>query len=196
MLGRLGRSPSDQAAWEAFVDRYGPKIYKWCLHWRLQEADAEDVTQSVLLKLANKLAYFSYDPSKSFRAWLKTITRHALSDYLASQKDGTLGSGDTQSIQMLASVEARDDLSSRLEQEFDHELLDEAMSRVRLRIDPEKWEVFRLLAIENLSGVDVAKRVNMKLATVYVVRSKVQKLLQEEIQKLEASHAPNVRDEQ
>ena len=26
----LGHRPSDQAAWEEFVDRYGGKIYSWC----------------------------------------------------------------------------------------------------------------------------------------------------------------------
>ena len=61
LLGRLGRSPTDQEAWAAFVDRYGPKIYAWCLHWRLQEADAQDVTQAVLLKLARTMARFTYD---------------------------------------------------------------------------------------------------------------------------------------
>ncbi len=190
LLGRLGRSPTDQAAWEAFVDRYGPKIYAWCQHWRLQKADAEDVTQNVLLKLAHKLAHFSYDPSKSFRAWLKTITRHAWSDFLASQKSAAQGTGDSQAVQMLASVEARDDLATRLEREFDNELLNEATARVQLRVTPEKWEVFRLLAVEGLSGAEVAQRVHMKLATVYVVRGKVQKLLQEEIQILESAHAP------
>src|SRR5438067_9189575 len=93
LLGRLGRCPTDQAAWNAFVDRYGPKIYAWCLHWRLQKADAEDVTQNVLLKLSHTLVGFTYDPSKSFRAWLKTITRHALSDFLDSRKPGTQGTG-------------------------------------------------------------------------------------------------------
>jgi hypothetical protein len=44
-LGRLGSSPTDPAAWEAFVDRHGPKICAWCRHWKLQPADAEDVTQ-------------------------------------------------------------------------------------------------------------------------------------------------------
>jgi len=38
MLLRLGQNPSDQAAWEEFVDRYGEKIYSWCRAWQLQGA--------------------------------------------------------------------------------------------------------------------------------------------------------------
>jgi RNA polymerase sigma-70 factor (ECF subfamily) len=189
LLGRLGRSPTDQAAWEAFVDRYGPKIYAWCLHWKLQKADAEDITQTVLLKLARTIATFSYDPSKSFRAWLKTVTRNAWVDLQEARKPGTQGTGDSQALTALASVEARADLASRLEQEFDQEMLEEASLRVQLRVTPEKWQVFRMLALEGLSGEEVARRVNMKVATVYVVRSKVQKLLQEEIRNLETAHA-------
>ena len=29
LLLRLGQRPSDQAAWEEFVDRYGGMIYSW-----------------------------------------------------------------------------------------------------------------------------------------------------------------------
>ena len=45
LLGRLRQGATDQAAWDAFVERYGRKIYGWCRHWQLQQADAEDVTQ-------------------------------------------------------------------------------------------------------------------------------------------------------
>ena len=61
LLARL-RSPSDQAAWDQFVERYSPRIYGWCRRWNLQEADAQDVTQDVLLRLADKMRTFAYDP--------------------------------------------------------------------------------------------------------------------------------------
>src|SRR5262249_4514938 len=71
LLARLRQVPADQAAWAQFTQRYGRKIYAWCRRWNLQEADAEDLTQNVLLKLAEKMQTFVYDPEKSFRAWLK-----------------------------------------------------------------------------------------------------------------------------
>jgi hypothetical protein len=36
-------NPADPQRWEAFVERYGPKIYGWCRQRGLQEADAQDV---------------------------------------------------------------------------------------------------------------------------------------------------------
>src|SRR5215216_2109392 len=81
LLARLRQLPADEAAWGEFTERYARKIYGWCRGWKLQEADAHDVTQTVLLKLAEKMQSFVYDPTRSFRAWLKTVTRHAWSDF-------------------------------------------------------------------------------------------------------------------
>ena len=44
-----------QAAWQEFARRYEPRLLGWCKHWRLQEADVRDVTQTVLLQLMTKL---------------------------------------------------------------------------------------------------------------------------------------------
>ncbi len=185
LLGRLRDGPKDEAAWNDFVNRYGRQIYRWCRQWNLQEADAEDVTQTVLLKLSEKMRDFEYDPKGSFRAWLKTVAHHAWSKFVAGRQRGGLGSGDTQVGELLDSVAARDDLVAKLEEEFDRELLEMASERVRQRVEPRTWDAFRLLALEGLSGAETAERLGMKVATVFVARSKVQKMLQEEIRKLE-----------
>ena len=80
LLGRLGADPKDAAAWSEFVRRYGRKILLWCQQWNLQPADAEDVTQNVLLLVARQMSSFRYDPQRSFRAWLKTIAHAAWCD--------------------------------------------------------------------------------------------------------------------
>ena len=185
LLGRLRRDPTNQAAWGEFVEHYGRKIYGWCRKWNLQEADAQDVTQNVLLKLAQKLREFTYDPSRSFRAWLKTLTHHAWSDFVESRQRPGLGSGDSQVGSLLGSIEAREDLVKHLEAEFDRELLEEAMQRVRLRVAPQTWQAFTLTAIEGCSGAEAAERIPMQVAQVFVAKRRVQKMLQEEVAKLE-----------
>jgi RNA polymerase sigma factor (sigma-70 family) len=185
LLGRLRLDPNNQTAWGEFVEHYGGKIYTWCRKWNLQEADAQDVTQNVLLKLAQKLREFSYDPTRSFRAWLKTLTRHALSDYLESQHRPGLGSGDSNVAGMLHSVEAREDLVKHLEAEFDREVFEEAMARVRLRVAPQTWSAFTLTALNGLSGSEAASRIPMQVAQVFVAKRRVQKMLQAEIAKLD-----------
>ena len=185
LLGRLRRDPHNPSAWDEFVEHYGSKMYAWCRKWGLQEADARDVTQNVLLKLAHKMKDFAYDPSRSFRAWLKTLTRNALSDFVEGRSRAGRGSGDSAVGRMLDSVAARADLEQHLEEEFDRELLDEAMTRVRLRVAPQTWEAFRLTALEGLSGAEAAARIPMQVAQVFVAKRRVHKMLQEEVSRLE-----------
>jgi RNA polymerase sigma-70 factor (ECF subfamily) len=185
LLGRLGRDPNDAAAWGEFVRRYGPKVHQWCRRWQLQEADAEDVTQNVLVEVARQMKKFTYDPARSFRGWLKTVTHGAWCDWLSAQQRPGRGSGDSGTLGVLATVEARDDLARRLQEQYDLELLDEAAARVRLRVAPQTWEAFRLLTFEDLSGPDAAARLGVNLSNVYVARSRVQKLIQEELARLE-----------
>src|SRR5262245_56535808 len=185
LLARLRQDPTDQAAWDVFVERYGRHIYRWCRRWKLQDADAEDVTQEILAKLARKLRDFCYDPSRSFRSWLKTVSHHAWRNYLESRR-GRAAAGDSQTRELTLTLEARRDLIQELEEAFDHELLDAAKVRVRLRVAPHTWEAFRLVALEGVPAAEVAAEVHMQVAMVYVAKSKVQKMLQEEIRKLEA----------
>lgn len=185
LLGRLRRFPADQTAWSLFVDRYGRKILAWCRQWNLQDADAEDVTQSVLLKLADKMKSFEYDAARSFRAWLKTVAWHVLSDYCDSRKAVAVG-GD-QTVELLGNLEAREDLVQRLDEEFDRETFEEAASRVKSRVTPKTWEAFERTAVQGQSGLEAGAALGMKVATVFVARSKVQKMLQEEVQRLEGS---------
>jgi RNA polymerase sigma-70 factor (ECF subfamily) len=185
LLGRLRRDPTDQRAWAEFVDHYGGKVLHWCRAWGLQDADAADVTQAVLLQLAVTMRDFTYDPGKSFRAWLKTVARHALSAFLSRRARPGRGSGETQVHEQLCSVAARDDLLARLEEGFDLELLNEAARRVRLRVEPRTWEAFKLTARDGLSGAEAAARVCMQVSQVYVARRRVQQMLQEEVRQLE-----------
>jgi RNA polymerase sigma-70 factor (ECF subfamily) len=184
LLARLRTDPNDQAAWAAFVDRYGPQIYAWCRHWKLQEADAQDVAQNVLVKLARVLPGFVYDANRSFRGWLRTLTHHAWSDFIAEQQQGVRGAGDTRVLDLLQTVQARDDLILRLESAFDRELMERAMELTRVRVEPHTWEAFRLTALEGLAASEAAAQLGMRVGTVYQARSSVQKLLRETLAEL------------
>jgi RNA polymerase sigma factor (sigma-70 family) len=185
LLFRVSHDPTDPRAWAEFVTHYGRKIHEWCRAWGLQDADAWDVTQIVLLNLAARMREFRYDPDRSFRAWLKTLTRHAWINYRTSEARHCRASGDSAIMDQLAKVEAREDLVQRLSYAFDQELFQVAAARIRLRVEPHTWEAFRLLAVENWSGADVARHLGIKVATAFVARSKVMRMLRGEVAKLE-----------
>lgn len=183
LLERIQVNPDDPEAWRLFVERYQPRIRRWCVAWGLQDSDADDVAQDVLVKLFAALRKFRYDPDRSFRAWLKTVTQHAWCDFLAARRRDP-GHKAGSISQIADSAEAQSDLERHLEEAFDRELLELAMHRIRERVKPATWDAFRLTAIDGLSGADTAHALGMAVAHVFVAKHRVQKMLQEEVRAL------------
>ena len=182
---RLRREPTDQRAWDEFAQRYERLICAWCRQWGLQAADADDVSQNVLLKLAHHLRSFVYDPGRRFRGFLRTVAHNACMDYLDGARRTVAASADSGIHAVLESVPARDDLAARLEQAFDLERFELAQARVRQRVESHTWEAFRLTALEGRSGAEAAGVLRMQVGTVFKAKSKVQQMLREEIDRLE-----------
>lgn len=188
LLARLQHTSVDQAAWAEFVERYGHRIHVWCLRWGLQEADAQDVSQTVLLKVLGAMQHFRYDPSQKFRAWLKTITHHAWQDLVRSRRevvDGGLAAGESDALQTLR---ARDDLGEQFEAAYEQELMEFALLRVRPRVQPTTWDAFRLTALEGHSGAQVSAQLGIAVTSVYKAKSNVLKMLECDIQYMEGGN--------
>lgn len=183
LVGRLRAVPADQDAWRDFVGIYGVHILHWARNWGLQDADAEDVTQATLLRLAKTMRDFAYDPSLSFRGWLRTLAHHAWQDLARVKRPILLGSADGENSLLERAGDSG--LATALESAFDEELLRKAMASVRLRVEPKTWDAFRLAALEQCPGAEVAAKLGMRLTSVYKARSNVQKMLQEEVRLLE-----------
>ena len=187
LLARLSDPTVDQASWAEFVRRYGPMVYRWCQHWQLQEADAQDVTQTVLVRMVVRLRDFEYDPGRSFRAYLRTVAGFAWRDLIQERRRAGVGSGDTAHRELLGEIAARDDLARRLDEEFDRELLEAATARVQARVEPNTWEAFRLTAHEGLAGAEAAERLGVGVYAVFKAKSRVQQMLRDEVAALEAA---------
>ena len=63
----------DRQAWGGLVDRYAPLIWSICRRYRLSDADAEDVGQTVWLRLLDQLDNLR-EPA-ALPGWLVTTTR-------------------------------------------------------------------------------------------------------------------------
>jgi RNA polymerase sigma-70 factor (ECF subfamily) len=186
LLARLG-SIDDPEAWSRFVVLYGPHVIRWCRNYGLQEADAQDVAQDVLLRLSKQLSRFQYDPSKSFRGWLRTVVHSAWISWVKRQRPWEQGSGMSEALRPLQEIPARDDLLARIEAQYDRELFEIAVARVRDRVEPRTWEMFRLLAFDGEKGEEVADRLGLAPNTPFAARNKVQRLIREEVEKLDPS---------
>ena len=185
------RQPDDREAWDEFVDRYAPRIFNWCRRYQLQDSDAADVTQDVLVKLVRSMRNFQYDPARgSFRGWLKTVTANAVRDTVASWRKAGRGSGDTAVGRVLATIEdeqAVQSLSQEMESCHQQELLVEAAGLVRSRVRPHTWQAYQLTAIEGRKAADAAAELGIAVSDVYVAKSRVLKLLRETVQQMTAA---------
>ena len=81
LLERLRESP-DNGAWQRLADLYLPLIHRWLNHHGLAGADADDLTQEILLTIVRGLPEFEHSGREgAFRAWLRMITVHRLRGY-------------------------------------------------------------------------------------------------------------------
>ena len=184
LLHRLRSDEQDQEAWQQFVDRYGARIYDWCLNRKLETADAQDVTQEILLRLASQMRTFEYDPKKSFRGWLRRVTENAIIDFFRSNKLDR-GKGGS-SLISLKNEPARVDLAAHLGEVFDLEMMDEAKSRVQKRVTEKRWLSWHLLTHTNLSGKEVAEKLGVSVGVAYANKSQIQKMIQAEIEAMDS----------
>ncbi|KKB10166.1 RNA polymerase sigma70 [Devosia chinhatensis] len=74
----------DPAAFERLIAEHYRFIYKTAFRWLGHRSDAEDVTQSVCMRLADAMVHF--DGRSKFTSWLYSVTLNAVRDLQRSQK--------------------------------------------------------------------------------------------------------------
>jgi RNA polymerase sigma-70 factor (ECF subfamily) len=187
LLKALCGPETDEAAWRIFYDRYQPLIAGWCARQRLQAADVEDVTQQVLQRVFTKIK--TYDSARGrFRGWLKTVVDNAVKDLLrgCGRRAAGQGSGDTEvqkKLEQLAGPGDVEDLAQTLEDAIDQDLqlAPELAARVKARVRaPHNWQAFWLTAIEGQPAKEVAEKLGMSIAAVYVAKKRVGDMLNAE----------------
>ncbi|HEY8504769.1 MAG TPA: sigma-70 family RNA polymerase sigma factor, partial [Gemmataceae bacterium] len=119
LLLRL-RDPDDRDAWGEFVDLYAPFVYGYARKRGLQDADAADLTQTVLRAVAGAVGRFDYSPARgSFRGWLFTIVRNKLRSFRAARDGFCRGSGDSATLALLEAQPAPDAEAEQWQREWE-----------------------------------------------------------------------------
>jgi RNA polymerase sigma-70 factor (ECF subfamily) len=181
------RDGHDQEAWRQFVQIYAPVVYGFARKRGLQDADAADVMQDVLRRVAGAAARLEYNPSRgSFRGWLYTVARNRIFTFLeAKQHDHGRASGGTDAHVRLESVSISEwDSARSWDDEYERNLLAVAMQHVQTEVQPATWQAFWQTAVEGKQAQAVGKAVGISAGAVYVARSRVLARLKEEVGRL------------
>jgi RNA polymerase sigma factor (sigma-70 family) len=191
LLSRL-RDWNDQASWKDFFDTYWRLIYGVARQAGLAEAEAQDVVQETILSVAKTMPQFHYDPAiGSFKGWLRQVTHRRIGDQLRKKQYQDHGRrlprerpmGTTTAEQLPDGSGAG--LEQAWEVEWQRNLTQAALARVRGRADPHQYQMFYLHLVKEIPASDVAHRLGVKTAEVYFAKYKISALMREEVRRLE-----------
>jgi RNA polymerase sigma-70 factor (ECF subfamily) len=169
LLERL-RQPGDREGWERFIKLYTPLFYYWARQAGVQ--DPADLIQDVFLVLIQELPMFQYDPSKSFRSWLRTILMNKVRKSLRRPPGVQLVSTD------LPGPDPREDLD---EAEYRQRLVARALELMQTDFQPATWKAFWECEINGRAAAEVARELGLSVGAVWVNKSRVLARLRQEL---------------
>jgi len=185
LLVRL-KDRADQAAWHEFAEIYQPLIYRLARQEGMQHADAEDLTQSVLLAVSKAVVRWEHDPRRArFRTWLNRVAHNAIINALTRGKPDR-GSGDAGLLALLDNLPGeKGPDSDLLRLEYRREVFRWAAGRIRDEFQPDTWRAFWLSAVDGRDVHEVARQLGKTAGSVYAARSRVVRRIRERVAQLD-----------
>lgn len=177
------RDPQDALAWSEFAEVYEPLVYRWARSMSMQDADAREATQEVMLRLARAVDMWKPDSQGSFRGWLYRVARNIMLRHLEGLRRHPKGSGDTAQVRMLHEMAASDEGSAVFDTEFRRHVFAWATQKIRPDFEPLTWDAFWSTFVEQQSISDVSEHLGCSKGAVYIARSRVMKRLRETVQR-------------
>lgn len=179
------REGRDEEAWSEFVQVYQPLVERIIQRHRLQYADAAEVTQEVLSRVAQSIQSWEADRERStFRGWLYRITRNLTIDFLRRRKrqDAKISlDQDVGQIQEMK-IDPSDADSIEFQAEFERQLFHWAAQQLKPSFKPVNWKAFWMTTVEGRPINEVAEELGIECGTIYVARSRIMARLSKLIQ--------------
>lgn len=184
LLLRLKKQGDDQS-WREFYGIYGRMIFGYALRYRLSHAEAEDIVQDVCIKMFRQILSFDYCPDQGhFRGWLKTVTKHAVIDFIR-RKSRRSGHMDQYTEHMeILNTEKVDESDLIWQHEWEKAVFNAALLRVYSRIGTQCRDAFHLFVIEGIPANEVAERLSIKANAIYACKHRILRMIREEVETL------------
>lgn len=174
LLDELCRSPDDES-WERLVSLYSPLLRSWLRRYDVQDSDADDLVQDVLMVVMKELPSFRHNKQPgAFRTWLRRIVVNRLRNFWRARGREAKGSGDTQVMQRINELEdERSQMSRVWDREHDQHLTRRLLDDIEPRFAENTRRAFRLLVLDGASADNVAAELGMSLNAVFTAKSRV-----------------------
>ncbi len=191
LLGRLTNWRDDQS-WADFFNTYWKLIYNFAIQRGLTHQEAEEVVQETVLAVAKSIPNFQYEPAKcAFKTWLLTVTRSKIANQFEkrARRPVTVHAEDdsrkTSLLDRVPDDQAQQQWEAAWDGEWEKNLMDAAIQRVKRRISIEQFQMFDFFVLKGWPARDVAKTLGVTIAHVYVAKHRISKLVKKEIGMLE-----------
>ncbi len=187
LLVRLADA-ADHEAWCRFAAIYRPLVYRIARRQGLQDADAQDLTQRVLLSVSSAIEGWQAQPKRAkFRTWLHTVARNAVIDQLRAANLVVGEGGTTAQLRLQENVDGSvSEGELELEREYQREVFRWAARGVREEFEEGTWLAFWLSAVEGKAIPAVADELSKSVGAIYVARSRVIQRLREKVMEYDA----------
>lgn len=187
LLLRL-RDPGDHEAWLEFVSLYQPVTYRVLRKTGLQDADALEVMQDLLLTVSRNIDRWQHGSEYgSFRGWLRRVTRNLVISWVRRQRRQP----PTLPAELDALLEQDCSTNTPETHEFDRELrrvlFQKASEQVRLEVRSQSWQAFWDVAVAGISVAETARKLGMTPGAVRVAKCRVLSRLSAVAQAMESS---------
>lgn len=186
LLSRL-KNWNDQGSWKEFFDTYWRLIYNTARKAGLSDAEAQDVVQETVISVYKNIPGFEYDPKRcSFKTWLLRLVHWRIVDQIRKRLPGL---EHAQSMEGMDPIEGLPDKSDEQlekiwQEEWESYLIDRGLATMKGRVNPKHFQVFHLVYVRQYTVAQVAKELGVTRTWVYLVKHRLSKMFENEIQKL------------
>lgn len=168
----------DPGALRTLVERAHPLVRRWALVQTGNAADADDLTQDVLVHMIRRLD--RYRARSAFTTWLYAVTRNSARDHLRTRARRERIRSDAR---WAAEGEAGDPpdpvAGSR------HSKFAETALRLFRELPERQREVFDLAELQGLTGPEIGERLGIAASTVRVNLLRARRALRERLLELD-----------
>lgn len=180
----------NREAWEEFVQIYRPVIYRMARRRGMQDQNAQDLAQEVLLRLAKSLPGWEPREGIRFRHWIRKVASNAIFTAFSNSKSELVLDGSV-AREMLDAVSDEATMESELTREYSREVYLRAAAIVRADVSSVTWRAFELTVIEEVSCEEAAEQLGRTVGVVYAARSRILKRLKTEVKRVEGQSNAN-----
>lgn len=179
LLERI-QAHADREAWERLVEIYTPLLHSWLRRYQVfSAADADDLTQDVLLVVSQDLAKFRpLQQSGAFRGWLRAILVNRVRHFWRRRQHRPSAVGGSDCLDQLEQLEDGTSAMSKLwDVEHDRHVMQRLLDLVQVRFAAATWQAFCRQVLDEVPAESVARELGLSLPSVYAAKSRVLKAL-------------------